>query len=223
MLTELQSLPRTASRPIHRCRAVRLSIGLVVTVLAVMFYGPPLLAGPVRFLWAQVSSIADSLTGAGDRRTTELLDAMGNHDVDIAVKARDVLAKLGEPAVPSLIERLQHPEPRMRAAAALVLGKVADQRAVGPLCEVLSDSDELVRFRAAYALGRLKNAQAVSSLAPLLLAPSIEIVNVALRALEECHCKVRFRTPLPGYEILPQGESQWQVIEQPTMPGGLAE
>jgi hypothetical protein len=38
------------------------------------------------------------------------------------------------------------------------------------------------------------------------------VAKVTIRAMEECHCKVRLRDPDPGYEILPLGESQWRAI-----------
>jgi hypothetical protein len=38
------------------------------------------------------------------------------------------------------------------------------------------------------------------------------VAKVTIRAMEECHCKVRLRDPDPGYEILPLGQNQWRAI-----------
>jgi HEAT repeat protein len=111
-----------------------------------------------------------------------------------------------------LIDRLQHTDPRIRAAAALLGGNIADARALRPLCRRLRDPDETVRYRAAYALGRLKDPRAVADLAPRLLDSSPAVVDVALRSLEECRCKVRLHPQQPGYQLLPAGETEWRDL-----------
>lgn len=156
--------------------------------------------------WGEEEVIASALPEA------RLLNAMGDLQGNNGVRARDALTKRGASVVPALIARLRHPDPQTRAAAAIVLGNIADRRAVGPLSAALGDVDERVRFRAAYALGRLKDPAAVPSLAPLLADRSPHVRNVTVRALEECRCKVRLSASRSGYQILPQGTTEWQSI-----------
>jgi HEAT repeat protein len=191
----------------------RLAVGLLALGAVLLFLAllrPSLFPGTVR------QAVAGLRDEGSNPEIRKLLEAMASSDSRIAVQARDALAEWGRPVVPNLITRLEHDEARVRTAAALVLGAIADPRAVQPLSSALADAREPVRYRAAYALGRLKDPGAVPYLTPLLNDPSRHVVNVTIRALEECRCKVRPRNPLPGYEVLPLGETEWQVIAPET-------
>jgi HEAT repeat protein len=177
-----------------------------------MLFHPALLLHSGQALLGRLLALVEEREAARDPRIATLLDEMRDPRADTAVRARDVLTKHGKSVVPLLIDRLGTPDPDTCRSAALVLGNIADPRALGPLCDTLRDQDATVRYRAAYALGRLKDPGAVAGLAPLLLDPSPDVVDVALRALEECGCKVRPRSSEPGYEILPRGEREWQVV-----------
>jgi hypothetical protein len=166
-----------------------------------------LLLGAGAAPWRESFSVAASPIPAA-----RLLDTMADLRGNAGARARDLLTKRGAVVVPALIARLKHPAPETRAAAAIVLGNLRDPRAVRPLCAVLADPDARVRYRAAYTLGRLKDPAAVPYLAPLLAEPLDQIQQVAIRALEECRCKVRPRNPPPGYEIRPAGATAWQPV-----------
>ena len=69
--------------------------------------------------------------------------------------AADSLAKLGKPAVESLIARLNDRNWKVRRPVAMALGKLGDARAVEPLITCLKDKAENVRSAAAEALGEM--------------------------------------------------------------------
>jgi HEAT repeat protein len=77
----------------------------------------------------------------------------GDQYSGIRWKAAEALAKIGTPAVPSLLAVLDHPDEDIRWKAAVTLGEIGDTRAIPPLVELLGDNDRFVRSRAAYALG----------------------------------------------------------------------
>ncbi|MBU4484986.1 HEAT repeat domain-containing protein, partial [bacterium] len=88
-------------------------------------------------------------------------------------KALNVLIKIGEPAVPALIEALQdqsNPFTR-RWEAAKALGAIKDERAVEPLIKAMSDENEVVRRVTAEALGRLGDKRAIPVLKEALKDP----------------------------------------------------
>ncbi|MHC4166086.1 MAG: HEAT repeat domain-containing protein [Planctomycetota bacterium] len=75
-----------------------------------------------------------------------------------------VIAGIGKPAVPAVIDGLSHENTAVRARAAASLGKIHDRRAVEPLVRTLSDSDRGVLSAAVRALGFLKDQRAVEPL-----------------------------------------------------------
>lgn len=88
-------------------------------------------------------------------------------------KALNVLIKIGEPAVPALIEALQdksNPLTR-RWEAAKALGTIKDERAVEPLIKAMSDENEVIRRVIAEALGRLGDTRAIPALKKALKDP----------------------------------------------------
>jgi HEAT repeat protein len=68
--------------------------------------------------------------------------------------AEETLVRIGEPAIPALLEALKDESPAVRRWAALVLADLgpAAPGAVGPLMDALADGDESVRLAAAQAL-----------------------------------------------------------------------
>lgn len=85
------------------------------------------------------------------------------------------LSRIGEPAVPALIDALRSPNPEMRMQAADTLARIGPgaSQAVPSLTELLDDEDVRVRKSAARALGQIgpKAAEAVPSLMRALDAP----------------------------------------------------
>ena len=67
---------------------------------------------------------------------------------------RSGLARIGEAAVPSLIQALARPSPEVRAKAAQVLGKIGPIAELRPALEpLLEDRDDGVRDAAKQSLG----------------------------------------------------------------------
>lgn len=85
-------------------------------------------------------------------------------------KRRTAVMKLGmmggEDAVRSLISLVRDPNEDLiaRARAALMLGKLGDQRAVDPLIEALDAPGHQARVNAAQSLGKLGNKRAIPPL-----------------------------------------------------------
>ena len=115
--------------------------------------------------------------------TDALISALtGDQYSGIRWKAAEALAKIGEPAVPSLIAALDHPDEGVRWKAAITLGEIGDQRGIIPLISLLSDTDRFVRSRAAYALG-LIGSPAIPALSETLEEAPYEVRRGAVAAL----------------------------------------
>ncbi|HEX5497809.1 MAG TPA: HEAT repeat domain-containing protein [Thermomicrobiales bacterium] len=76
---------------------------------------------------------------------------------NVADTAADALARIGEAAVPALIEGLADPNPAVRAQAARALARMGPKghAAVPALILALEDEHESVRLNAARALGQI--------------------------------------------------------------------
>jgi len=115
--------------------------------------------------------------------TDALISALtGDQYSGIRWKAAEALAKIGEPAVPSLIAALDHPDEGVRWKAAITLGEIGDQRGIIPLIGLLSDKDRFVRSRAAYALG-LIGSPAIPALSEMLKEAPYEVRRGTVTAL----------------------------------------
>jgi len=92
-----------------------------------------------------------------------LISAIWTGDVRRRALAGVALARLGELAVTSLVQSLQHPSVDVRAKVAHVLGKIGPVAAEARprLQLMLSDEDETVRAEAAEALRQIEPASSV--------------------------------------------------------------
>lgn len=79
-------------------------------------------------------------------------------------KAAIELIKIGEPALPSIIEVLKDKKWYARRAAAFTLGEIKSKRAVSALVAALNDKDKRVRSQVAVSLGRIGDKTAVEPL-----------------------------------------------------------
>jgi len=84
------------------------------------------------------SNAAEALGMIGDAKAVEpLTKATEDSNSTVRSNATQALAKIGKPAVESLIEGLKSGDEGVRMYAAMGLGKIRDIRAVKPLIEVL--------------------------------------------------------------------------------------
>jgi HEAT repeat protein len=100
-----------------------------------------------------------------DQATINLLiQALDHADTVVRQEAREKLAAMGGPAVPSLVECLYDARPRVRWEAAKALEHVADPLTAPALVAVLDDTSDDVRWVAGEALVALGE----SAIAPVL-------------------------------------------------------
>ena len=78
--------------------------------------------------------------------------------------AGEALARVGSPALPALMTRLEDRSPDLRQAVASVIGRIGDRRAAAPLSALLADEDPNVRVAAAEALARVGGPAAAAAL-----------------------------------------------------------
>jgi hypothetical protein len=104
------------------------------------------------------------------------VDTLGSQPVD-------VLASLGKPAVPQLIDELESDDTLVRRQAAQALGEIKDHRAVESLIGLLDDKDPLIRRHAVKALGKIEDIRAVTPLIGVLQDKS-EQPHVKMTAAE---------------------------------------
>jgi HEAT repeat protein len=113
---------------------------------------------------------------AGKQAPTPLVEALKHADAAVRLEAIDLLSDLAFPrgaakaacdlsgAVEPLLGVLRDSEPKMRARAAALLGRLGDPRAVAPLTAVLNDPDPAVGLAAAQALAATAHPKAVDAL-----------------------------------------------------------
>jgi hypothetical protein len=94
---------------------------------------------------------------------------------------------LREVPVEHAMAALNSEDPEVRRAAAEVLSKSGDTRAVEPLIRALQDSDDQVRINAAEALSNLKDPKTVEPLIIALKDKNSDVRRVAAEGLEFLH------------------------------------
>jgi HEAT repeat protein len=117
------------------------------------------------------------------------------------IGARDVLAAIGSPAVPALVEALNRPERQARLAAAETLRLIQEAKAAIPgVIGALDDDDPLVRTEVVHTLGVLAlrpygdNGKLIAALIMSLSDKDRDVRNWAIAALGaqelDCHSAV---------------------------------
>ena len=81
-----------------------------------------------------------------------LLTQLGDRDGGTRQRARETLAAIGEPAIPSLVELLGSSEVRLRWEAAKALTEIPDPAAIPGLVSLLADDESDIRWLAAIGL-----------------------------------------------------------------------
>jgi len=91
-----------------------------------------------------------------DNKSIELLISMfKDNNEQVQQYAMTALWNIGEPAVEPLIQASKSQDPNTRICAAIVLGKIGDERAIEPVKQLLNDTDERVRTEAQSAYNEL--------------------------------------------------------------------
>jgi len=118
---------------------------------------------------------------------TGLVAALQSGDAEKSGRANLELIRLGEPAVPGLIEMLKDPDPRVRGLAASTFwGMGGKARAAAPaLGEALSDPDPSFRTQVAMALENMgpDASEAVPALIKALADPDRGVRQASVKAL----------------------------------------
>jgi HEAT repeat protein len=126
---------------------------------------------------------AEALGELGDVRAVEpLITALKDEKVNVRKAAVRALGRIWEL---SDIVGLGNNDSKVRMAAAEVLGKLGDVRAVEPLVTALKDEARYVQAAAAEALGKLGDVQAVGPLVAALKDEDMNVREAAVRALGE--------------------------------------
>ncbi len=96
----------------------------------------------------------------------------------------DLDEPIGNDYVEQLIHALDHPEPNTRALAALLLGKIGDERALTALCAKAKTSKDMALLEAiAEGLGNFCSPDAKDALVHLSQSPWLTVRVKALEAL----------------------------------------
>ena len=119
---------------------------------------------------------------ANETMIESLIQNLADQNVSVKVNAVKTLIDMGEPAVESLIQALKDNNPEIRENAAHALGKIGDERAVGPLVMIMNDPDEKLppRENAILALGEIGEP----AVEPLIHAMENENPQIRARAAE---------------------------------------
>ena len=126
---------------------------------------------------------ATSLVKIGPPAWPGMIARLNDPDKHIRAGVALVFSRMGDAAIQPLSQALKAPSPQTRQAAAWALGEMQEKRAVEPLIAALKDGDLAVRGAAAWALGRLGDARAVGPVAALLKDPQTRVRHGAAEAL----------------------------------------
>jgi HEAT repeat protein len=120
----------------------------------------------------------------GPRMAPHVLPSLASRERGIRDAAQHVLASLGEPVVPLLIEALGNEQPLLRAGAASTLGRISNgsRKAIPALVKALKDTEAVVGYRAAVALVVIDSAAALPAIPVLLDAFRTDAYEGSLEA-----------------------------------------
>jgi len=100
-----------------------------------------------------------AILALGERRQADsvenLYELMLPSNAYVARHIGDALSKIGEPAVPALIQALQNDRPLVRAEAARALVRIESQQSIPALIRALDDPEPAVEHHAWNALQRM--------------------------------------------------------------------
>lgn len=118
---------------------------------------------------------------------SDLLARLKSEDTKVSGEANLALIRVGEPAVPGLVEMLQSGDTRLRKTAATTLWGLGakGKGAVPALAEMLADPDPDLRLAAAMALDNMgpAAAEAIPALVKALRDPAGEVRQWSAKSL----------------------------------------
>ncbi len=122
----------------------------------------------------QTDTTLSLLSRFGASAARPLLDRLLNEPQAARRRALiKVMARLGPPAVPAILERMGHPKWYYVRNLCIILGDIGDRRAVPGLMRAASDPDARVRREAILAVGRIGAPEAVGGLGAILLEENL--------------------------------------------------
>ncbi|MCA9052186.1 MAG: HEAT repeat domain-containing protein [Planctomycetaceae bacterium] len=148
-----------------------LPLGLQVQTLK--YWGdlgdPAALATSLKFLTAAeeplVRAAVICLGGLGDRRAVRPLLALAVASPQHRIRALDAIVKVGDPAIPTLIEMLESSsEPANTHAVLEVLGRMRNERAIPTMLRYLDDPSLVIRRTVAESLAAIGGAKSTGGL-----------------------------------------------------------
>ncbi len=122
-------------------------------------------------------------TAKAEVNMDEAIANLRSEDYYQQLEAEHNLVKIGEKALPPLIELLDDQDPRVKTLAAETLGKIGDVKALRPLVSYLDDQDVTMRVYVVNALGCIKSASAVKPLIKCLQDENWEVRKSAAEVL----------------------------------------
>lgn len=133
-------------------------------------------------------SITSLLEVGGDRAVEAVLTRLTREGKGVSGFIVESLLRYGQRSAEPLIRNLHHPEPRVRAEVAYLLGRLEDARAVEPLVGLLQDPEPKVRRNAVFALGALHRTgrdvpELVDRLVAVLGDPDENVADAAREAI----------------------------------------
>ncbi len=145
-------------------------------VEAVGDIGPPAVNMLLRFVrdWESRKYVIRTLGKINDERVLDPLISWLKSD-EFKDDATRALVDLGQPAVPKLIEALNHRGDFVQKQSILALGDIKDSQAVDPLIALLQDQDWMVRLTAASSLEKIGDLRGRAAIKPLMKDPDIAV------------------------------------------------
>lgn len=118
-----------------------------------------------------------------------LIEALRNDEnAGLRNSSAEVLEKLGERSVESLIATLEDPDEDIRKFAVDILGAIGDKSAVPAIVGLLNDEDENVKGASGEALGKIGGPEVITALMAALDTEDIWLRFSALEALGSIDC-----------------------------------
>ena len=111
------------------------------------------------------------------------ITALGDLDREIRRKAQDELRRIGQPALPLLIEALDSAQDAQRDLIVELLVEAAHPAIVPILIVDLQDDDKMTRYQAVERLGTIGDPAAIQPLIATFLDADIHVQNMATEAL----------------------------------------